>query len=193
MKIRRLAPVLLVPLTLVSCRPEVASDGEPPVAETVAETMAETVTEAQWTDLLPNARRPFEGIVSGGQPEPEQLATARDLGFKTVVNLRAAGEPGSRREEVEALGLVYLEIPIAGAEGLTAENALAFAAALEEAERPALVHCGSGNRAGALFALKAFHADGKSAEEALAIGKAAGLTRLEGAVERHLRAAAEEE
>lgn len=176
MQAPRLTSLLLVVLAVVSCGSEVTPELEPPVV----------TVEVSHTDLLPNARQPMEGLVSGGQPSPEQLALARDMGFKTVVNLRTDGEPGSGRDEVEALGFSYLWLPIDGAEALTAENALAFAAALEEAQRPALVHCGSGNRVGALFALKAFHADGKSAAESLEIGMAAGLTRLEGAVRRHL-------
>ena len=44
------------------------------------------------------------------------------------------------------------------------------------------MHCASGNRVGAFFALKAFKYDGKSADESLKIGKAAGLTSLEGKV-----------
>ena len=42
-----------------------------------------------------------------------------------------------------------------------------------------LLHCGSGNRVGALLALKAFWLDGGSAEEALEVGLAGGVTRLE--------------
>ena len=147
---------------------------------------------AAWDQLLSNPRQPGEGLLSGGQPSLEQLAAARDLGFRTVVNLRTEKEPGARREEVEALGLAYVELPIAGAADLDAESARAFAALLERAERPAIVHCGSGNRVGALFALKAYHVDGLEPDEAFAVGRDSGLTRLAGAVREHLELAAAE-
>ena len=142
-----------------------------------------------WDELLPNPQRPESGILSGGQPSAEQLAAARDLGFRTVINLRAEGEPGTRAPEVEALGMSYVELPIRGAAGLTEENARAFADVLATAERPAIVHCGSGNRVGGLFALKAYYVDGLGAEEALRLGQESGLTRLAGAVRSHLETA----
>ena len=43
---------------------------------------------------------------------------------------------------------------------------------------PAMVHCASGNRVGAMLALKAAWIDGASPEEALQLGVDAGLTRL---------------
>jgi uncharacterized protein (TIGR01244 family) len=129
-------------------------------------------------------KEPMDGVISGGQPSPEQLTAARDAGYKTVLNMRRPDEKGvgDEAEMVDGLGMEYLSIPIDGAAGLTRENTLAFAAALESAEYPLIIHCGSGNRIGALFALKAFWVDGKSAEEALQIGLDSGLTRLEGAV-----------
>ncbi len=43
---------------------------------------------------------------------------------------------------------------------------------------PVLVHCASGNRVGALFALRE-KANGATNEQAIAAGKTAGMTRLE--------------
>ena len=55
---------------------------------------------------------------------------------------------------------------------------------------PVLLHCGSGNRVGALLALAAFHVDGRPADAALQYGLDSGLTRLEPVVRDHLSAAA---
>jgi rhodanese-related sulfurtransferase len=41
-----------------------------------------------------------------------------------------------------------------------------------------LLHCASGNRVGAMLALRARWLQGKSADEAMAIGKASGMTGL---------------
>jgi len=128
-----------------------------------------------------NALTPLPGVLSGGQVTAEQLAEAAAAGFRTVVNLRTSEEPLDWDEpaRVEALGMRYVALPIAGADDLTRENAEELARILDEAQRPLLLHCGSGNRIGALFALKAFYLEGKDAESALRVGLDAGLTKLE--------------
>ena len=141
-------------------------------------------------DLLRNGVMVSEGILAGGQPTEEQLAGLADAGYKTVINMRLPDEQGNTQgEAVEAAGMNYVTVPIEGAAGLSEERARAFAEALDAAERPALVHCGSGNRVGALFALKAFYVDGATADEAIQFGLDAGMTRLEGPVREHLAAA----
>jgi uncharacterized protein (TIGR01244 family) len=139
-------------------------------------------------DIL-NARTPFEGVLTGGQVTEEALAAAAAAGYRTVVNLRTLEEEGAWDETavVEGLGMRFVHLPMAGGAGLTEDNARALAAVLDEPENyPVLIHCGSGNRVGALLALKAFQLDGKRAEEALEIGHRAGLTRLEPAVRERL-------
>jgi uncharacterized protein (TIGR01244 family) len=130
---------------------------------------------------------PFDGILIGGQPTPDQIRNLRGLGYRAIVNLRVEDEEGStRREDVEALGMEYIALPVSGAADVTEEKARALAAVLAQAGTPLVVQCASGNRVGALFALKAFHVDGRSPGEALQVGKAAGLTRLEPEVRRQL-------
>ncbi|MGB5999155.1 MAG: sulfur transferase domain-containing protein, partial [Thermoanaerobaculia bacterium] len=94
------------------------------------------------------------------------------------------------RELVESLGMTYVSLPVQGAAGMTEENAKALAVALDEAEQPVLLHCGSGNRIGGLFALIAYHYDDKTIEEAMAFGKEAGLTGLEPVVREKLESVA---
>lgn len=139
--------------------------------------------------LVPNQVRISDRILAGGQPSLEQLEAIRDAGYRTILDLRTEGENGPGREAVEALGLEFHRLPIAGEAGLSAENARRFATLLEEAEEPLVVHCASGNRVGALFALKAFYVDGLDAEAALEVGREAGLTGLEESVRRHLEQA----
>ncbi|HET7307008.1 MAG TPA: protein tyrosine phosphatase family protein [Gammaproteobacteria bacterium] len=138
---------------------------------------------------IPNARQPFEGIVTGGQPTPAQLGAAQGAGFKTIVNLRPDTEmtDWDEADRARALGLNYVSIPVAGAAGLTEDNARALAEVVDNPEaRPMIVHCGSGNRVGALFALKAAWVDGEDTERALEIGRQAGLTGLEDRVRSQL-------
>ncbi len=139
---------------------------------------------------LPNYLAPTDAVVVTGQFSEPQLRELARLGPIRIINLRAADEPGSDWEPVltKELGLTYVHLPIAGETDLTEANARRFADILDE--RPAgtldLVHCSSGNRVGALFALKQFYVDGASADEALAFGKQAGMTRLEPAVAKKL-------
>ncbi len=143
---------------------------------------------------IPNARMPAPGLLTGGQPSREQIASLRDQGFRAFISLRPADESGAGWEEefAESAGVEFHRIPIAGPADLTRENAGRLAALLEDAAgAPAALYCGSGNRVGALLALKAHLVDGESAGDALAFGKAAGLTRLEPAVREILGAGAE--
>jgi len=172
--------LLLVPL--LACRHEQhatteSHEAEPPAAEVEA-------SGPDWNSLLPNPHQPLDGVLSGGQPSAEQLADAAAAGFKTVINLRMPGERGSDDEAslVAGLGMTYVHLPINGAEGMTEENARALDEALAAAERPAMLHCGSGNRVGGLLALRAHHVDGLGLDEAMAFGLDSGLTKLEPAV-----------
>ena len=134
---------------------------------------------------------PFDNVVTGGQPTFAQLKMAHDEGFKVVVNLRTDKEqPGPAEESswVEELGMRYFPIPVEGAKGVSLENARLLAEVLSKQENyPLIVHCQSGNRVGALFALKAFSLDGKSEKEALEVGRRAGLTSLEPIVQKNFR------
>lgn len=131
-------------------------------------------------------------ILVGGQPTPDQLETVQQLGYRTVINLRLDEEENNTdAEQVRALGMTYIALPIKGSADLNEEKARAFAEALDTAERPVMVHCNSGNRVGGLFAMKAFYVDGMSPEEALEVGKQAGATRAEPVVREKLGLPAE--
>ena len=123
------------------------------------------------------------GLHASGQPTPGDLAALAARGVRTVINLRTADEPVGYDEpgEADRLGLRYLVIPIAGPQDITPEAVARFSRELETAARHGgtLVHCASSNRVGALIALDRCHAHGASREEALACGRAAGLTTLE--------------
>ena len=135
--------------------------------------------------LLPiyNARVPVTGVLSGGQPTTDQVEAAAAAGFLTVINLRTEQETGFEWEPalVEKLEMRYVPIPISGADSMTRENVERLDAALEEglARGPVLLHCASGNRIGAMLALRAAWLDEVPAEEALAFGRSSGMTSLE--------------
>lgn len=135
--------------------------------------------------LLSNERHPAPGLLTGGAPTAaagfQALAKA---GYRTFIDLRSDAElPPDTRAAAEAAGLRYQRIPIAGDQDLNLGTARALDALLDEsATSPVAVACASGNRVGALFAVRAFWLDGLPAEEALALGRQSGLTRLEPSV-----------
>ena len=100
-----------------------------------------------------------------------------------MINLRPDTEPGFDWEPaaVRAMGMDYVSIPVSGPTGLTKDTVVRLDAALKAAaaKGPVLFHCASGNRVGALLALRAVWLEGKDPAAALAYGQASGLTGLE--------------
>jgi len=141
------------------------------------------------TIRVPNPCHPDTDLLTGGQPTPEALESAREAGYRTVINLRGPGEAIGYDEEsvVTGLGMRYVCIPITGPGDLHDETAEKLDDVLSDpAARPALIHCGSGNRVGALLALHACRKAGADPEEAIAYGRKAGLSSQE--LEEVLRA-----
>lgn len=131
------------------------------------------------TQIRPFARDRY----SSGQPNPEQLGRLAREGIRTVINLRAPGEPDQYDEQAEAEhhGLRYVAIPVAGAQDLTPETVQRFSHELAQAQLagPVLIHCASANRVGALVALEQGWHQGAEPDAALKLGRVAGLTGLE--------------
>jgi protein tyrosine phosphatase (PTP) superfamily phosphohydrolase (DUF442 family) len=76
--------------------------------------------------------------------------------------------------------MAYERVPVQGDADLDLASARALDALLDDRARyPVAIVCASGNRVGALLAVRAFWLEGSNPETALALGRAAGLTRLE--------------
>lgn len=126
-------------------------------------------------------------LYSSGQPAPSQWPAIRARGVSTVINLRPAGEMGDRDEaaEVAAAGMAYRQLDVAGPEDITHASAAQVQAWIDEAPGPVLVHCASGNRAGALLALIGAR-NGMAPEDAIQLGRRAGMTSMEAPVRQAL-------
>ena len=158
--------LLPIALALACCGSIVVLAGAPPAS----------------SSTIAQVPRPLEGILSMGQPTPQQIEDAARAGVRTVINLRTDAEGGFEWEQaaVEGLGMRYVRIPIAGADDLTRDNVKRLDDVLREdlARGQVLLHCASGNRNGALLALREAWMRGASPEAALEVGRAAGLTRF---------------
>lgn len=126
---------------------------------------------------------PAAGITAAAQPTANGLRELAESGYAAVIDLRTAGEDRGLDEQaiVEDLGMEYVALPIAGRDDLTFEKAGMLDQILRRYERPVLIHCGTGNRVGALLALRE-KKNGAADEDALAFGRSAGMTSLEDAV-----------
>ena len=135
------------------------------------------------TDVqFPFAGSPAPDLITGGQPTADDFKAMAAAGLKHVINLRPATEDAGFDEAalVSQLGMHYTLIPVAGAGDLTEDNARKLDAAMSAtAGQPTLVHCASSNRVGGLLAVRAARVQGKSNEDALAFGRAGGLTKME--------------
>jgi uncharacterized protein (TIGR01244 family) len=136
---------------------------------------------------LPNRRDVIEGITAAGQPSAAALEAAAKAGYKSIIDLRAANEDRGFDEKstVERLGMSYVSLPVDGAGGVSYANAAQLDRLLAELPKPILLHCSSGNRVGALLALRA-KAGGMDNGAALELGLATGLGGLKSTVEQKL-------
>ena len=151
------------------------------------------VPEAVDPAEIPNYKLIAPGIAAAGQPSPEVLKKIGSMGFKTVLNLRPAGEggPANERELVEGQGLRYVSVPLTAA-SFSLADVLAVEKVLNDpAAGPVLFHCASANRVGGTWAA-VLARRGQSLDDALARGREAGLksAAMEEAVKRVLAAPA---
>lgn len=131
--------------------------------------------------------QPVDGITSAGQPDQAALAVFKENGYVAVIDLRGPQEDRGldEQEAVEALGMDYVSLPVTGADAINFDNARELDRLVDTYDGPVLVHCGSGNRVGALLALRA-SLEGADTETAIQEGRKGGLTRLEELVRTRL-------
>ena len=130
---------------------------------------------------------PVGGITTAGQPDEAALAVFRDNGYVAVIDLRSHREERGF-DEVGAIALLrmnYVRLPIVHREDVSFSSAKELDSLINAFDGPVLIHCGSGNRVGALLALRASLA-GADDEAAIEFGKQAGLTSLEEVVRERL-------
>ena len=127
-------------------------------------------------DLITNYVLVKPGLASAGQPSAQGLARLKELGFRTVINLRVDGEMGFVEEKalLEGQGLRYVHVPLTAAT-LSDADIQAERAVLDDATAgPVLIHCRSGSRVGAVWAVIQGQ-QGKTLEEAEAEGRRLGM------------------
>ncbi len=126
---------------------------------------------------LRNANQPLEGVATSGQPKEEHFECLSAAGYRTVVDLREAGEDRGLDEPgaVRRAGMAYVNVPV-GHENVEEKTFGVFRGLMVDPERhPALVHCASANRVGALLIPYLILDLGMPAEEASRTASRVGL------------------
>ena len=117
-------------------------------------------------------------LFMGGQPSEADLEALAARGVRRVINLRKDGEfkDYDERARAESLGLEYVVLQFSTPEELT-DAVLGRSRELlkQSGERGTLLHCGSGNRVGALWLAHRTLDEGVAWEEALREAQAVGL------------------
>ena len=140
---------------------------------------------------IPNLLKVESGVWSAGQPAAGDWAGLVATGVRAVVNLRPAAEqPGvDEGAAVRSQGLDYHEFPVSSPADFAPARVAAFTELVARLRAEGvLVHCGSGNRVGAMFALGHAREPGVTLDAALEYGRRAGLSSLEPQVAALLRA-----
>lgn len=112
----------------------------------------------------------------GGTTDPSAMKALADKGYKSVINLRLAGEDGndlsSSRAEASRAGLTYIHLPFDSSNPPPDFFDHFLAALGDEANLPVYIHCGSATRVAALWMSKRIIEDGWSKESAEAEARA---------------------
>lgn len=116
------------------------------------------------------------GIVGSGPPALTEIPELKERGYSTIINLRQANEPGvaDERAAAEAAGLHYVSIPLSGSNFALADANFLRAALAEAPAGDVLLHCGSGSRVGALWAMAVAVEQGLAPNDARALALRSG-------------------
>ena len=97
----------------------------------------------------------------GGATDPAALVGLRKDGFVSVINLRLATEEGANVDAegvaAKAAGLKYIHLPFNAAAPDAAVVDKFLAAVADKSNQPVFIHCGSANRVGGVWMIKAVH------------------------------------
>ena len=125
-----------------------------------------------------------DDLLIGGQPNEESLEKLAREGYRSVLTVRGEGEiDWDEQGRVEAFGMSFHRIDMSNpVNEITNDQVDAFARFMEQRAGPALVHCGSGNRAAGLWAAWLIEYQGVELEDAIRFAEAAGMRDSIGAV-----------
>jgi protein tyrosine/serine phosphatase len=119
-----------------------------------------------WTNFHPVA----PGVFRANQPSPKRLERWKDMGIKSILNLRGESRYSPylfEREACDALGLPLTDINLSATELPSLDTIRQLELHFRSLEKPFVLHCKSGaDRAGLASALYLLLIEGRPIEEA---------------------------
>lgn len=137
-----------------------------------------TAAPIEGWDELPNASK-AGNVTFGGQPTRNAILRFGHYGGTKVIDLRTHEGRDSAEFDEQATtimeGMEYVNLPMSSST-FSAGDVDRFARELRSAKGPVLVHCGSSNRAGGMWAAYLAREKGWDTEAAMEAGRAAGMS-----------------
>ena len=129
------------------------------------------------TASIPGFYRIEDSVAIGGQPTAEQIPTLAAAGYQTIICLRQESEYDAAPVSLAArqAGLAYVRVPISAKEPADAAVDEFLRVTDDPGIYPVYIHCGSGNRAAALWMIRRVLREGWTIGVAAAEADAVGL------------------
>ena len=119
-------------------------------------------------------------VACAGATSPEAVPTIKEMGYKSIINLRLASEPGANVDAeataAKAAGINFVHIPFNGSSPDPAVADTFLKEVTKPENEPAFIHCASGNRVAAMWMIKRMVVDKWDAERAGNEAAELGLT-----------------
>ena len=130
---------------------------------------------------LPNGALPLPDLVTAGQLQAPHVAHLANAGVRMILDLRPASEPRGFDEaaSVTDAGMRYENVPVTQQTLVRDDFAQVRALLADPSNRPAVVHCASANRVGALLLPYLVLDEGRTEADAVATARAIGLRSQE--------------
>ena len=124
--------------------------------------------------LIPKFAEVAPGFYRGGQPRQGGFERLKEIGVKTVINLRGEND---EEKEVESLGMKYIHIPMSALEHVSDAKIQKFFGVLKDSSNyPVFVHCERGSdRTGFMVGVYRIAFEGWSAERAYQEARGYGM------------------
>ena len=127
-------------------------------------------------------------LVIASQPSQEVLAHFAAQGYRTVISTRNEDEiDWDEAALVKELGMEYFQVPMTKSlNTITDMQVKQLNQALNNSQKPILLHSDSANRAASLWAVWLVEVKGVATQEALRLGRLMGMTTMRAQVDERL-------